>query len=569
MRSRSSSYCLALFLFIPSIATQTCSEPRSANCCENDSTIQADSSVPLISPTDLNCCFEGNLCCYSQGCVDSGMGNWSANNGYASVSQSGNSNIGASVYSVLESPWVNFSKPSCVEFTYFRRDTPYQLQVFLAFNNVEQPCLMEDQPNAAANNQNRTARFSIKPMTGKIQFRVLGGGATSNTQLPKLYDVTVVEDSCVNQDGQSTTSWARPQHTSTFCTQASVITMSSTTRHPTTSDRTCPTSCTDGDIPSPDSESDNSAAAIAGIIVPVVVLIVVVIIVVIIVYKRKRRQSKADDENRNTEDLSMTTGGTNIGNTATERQGNPFSRRDGDYTDIDLATTPSSNINPYELAEDATNTNGSLGPNLQRLKGSKEDDYSRIDEAQPAAAHSEKNSTPERPNPNDVYSVVNKPGKKTPTPEYSLAKIVGDTPALPNPNDVYSVVNKKGKTFDPATKPGQPDTEYNTISHNGNNTSSQKAASGDATPDTYNRISAVPSLGLNEKGRATTKPEDGLLTDDYNKLNLAGNGSMKEKNGAAGAAYDHVRNDPDDAYSKARIGKRNVVIDSDYHHLKP
>ncbi|XP_070183361.1 uncharacterized protein [Littorina saxatilis] len=226
------------------------------------------------------------------------MGNWSANNGYASVSQSGNSNIGASVYSVLESPWVNFSKPSCVEFTYSRGATPYQIQVFLAFNNVEQPFLVKDS-NSVPNNQNRTARFSIKPMTGKIQFRVLGGGATWNTPPPKLYHVTVVEDSCVHQDGQSTTS---------NCTQASVTTISSTTWHPTTSDRTCPTLSTDGDIPSPDGESDNSAAAIAGVVVTVVVLIVV-IIVVVLVCMRKRRQSKPDDENRNTEDLSMTTGG--------------------------------------------------------------------------------------------------------------------------------------------------------------------------------------------------------------------------------------------------------------------
>ncbi|KAK7098758.1 hypothetical protein V1264_002994 [Littorina saxatilis] len=278
--------------------------------------------------------------------------------------------------------------------------------------------------------------------------------------------------------------------------------------------------------------------------------------------------SKSND----TEDQSTPAGvGTITGNTATERRGNQLSRRDGDYTDIDVATTPSSDINPYDLADDGTNTNGSLHQNLQLPNGTKEDDYSRIDEAQPAAGHSrEKNTEQVKPNPNDVYSVVNKPGKKTPTPVYSLAKIVGDKPTQPNPNDVYSVVNKKGKKFEPAAKaPTGTDTEYNTISHNGNNTSSQKAASGDATPDTYNRISAVPSLGLNEKGRATTKPEDGLLKDDYNKLNLAGNGSMKEKSGAAGAAYDHVRNDPDDAYSKARIGKRHVVIDSDYHRLKP
>ncbi|XP_070199722.1 uncharacterized protein [Littorina saxatilis] len=558
MRYRLSLFCPVLFLFILSIATETCFNPRPANA-----SYQADSLVSFESPTDVSCCFEGDLCHYSQGCVDSGMSNWSTNNGYASVSQS-ISNKGASVYSVLESPWVKLSKPTCVEFTY-SRGLPYQLQVFLAFRNVEQPCLMENSTDVA-NNVNHTARFNIEPMTIKIQFRVKGGGAGQEVPPPKLYPIKVLEGGCSQKDGEFTEFWAKPLQMSTQCRQASVTATSSSTRHTTASSTTGPTA-TVGNITSPDGESDNSAAAIAGVMVTAVVL-VVVIIVVVIVYRRKRRQSKPDDDNENTEDLSTTAGGTNAGNTATERRGNPFSRRDGDYTDIDVATTPSSDINPYDLADDGTNTNGSLSPNLQRLNGSKEDDYSRIDEAQPAAAHSEKNATPERPNPNDVYSVVNKPGKKTPTPGYSLAKIVGEKPTQPNPKDVYSVVNKKGKKFEPAAKPGQPDTEYNTISHNGNNTSSQKAPGG-ATPDTYNRISAVPSLGLNENSRACTKPEDGLLTDDYNKLNLAGNGSMKEKSGAAGAAYDHVCNDPDDGYSKARTGKRNVVIDSDYHRLKP
>lgn len=130
---------------------------------------------------------------------------------------------------------------------------------------------------------------------------------------------------------------------------------------------------------------------------------------------------------------------------------------DGDSTDIDAvgtltqATACNADCNPddpYELAKDGAPgktrsshtdpfTNGASHYNQHQLNGTLEDDYSCIDDTQPTAtgAHG-KNTAPAQPDPRDVYSVVNKQGKKTPTSVYSLAKMVGDKPALPNPNDV-------------------------------------------------------------------------------------------------------------------------------------
>ncbi|XP_070199723.1 uncharacterized protein [Littorina saxatilis] len=237
MRYRLSLFCPVLFLFILSIATETCFNPRPANA-----SYQADSLVSFESPTDVSCRFEGDLCHYSQGCVDSGMSNWSTNNGYASVSQS-ISNKGASVYSVLESPWVKLSKPTCVEFTY-SRGLPYQLQVFLAFRNVEQPCLMENSTDVA-DNVTHTARLNIEPMTIKIQFRVKGGGAGQEVPPPKLYPIKVLEGNC----SQKVTSF-------------------------------------DGDI-------DNNAAAIAGVVtVAVVVVFIFIIIIIVVMFRRRKRKQR-------------------------------------------------------------------------------------------------------------------------------------------------------------------------------------------------------------------------------------------------------------------------------------
>ncbi|KAK7098792.1 uncharacterized protein [Littorina saxatilis] len=290
-----------------------------------------------------------------------------------------------------------------------------------------------------------------------------------------------------------------------------------------------------------DGDSDSNVGVIVGASVAAVAA-VVVFVIILIAYRRKVYARKPKGGKRNL-----------IGKSAPAGADNPALGPD----------------DPYELAED-----GAPGQNRNshQANGTLDDDYSCIGDTQHVATgvHG-MNTAPAKPDPKDVYSVVNKPDKKISTQGNSLAKTVGDKPVLPNPNDVYSVVNKKGKKPDLAPKPGHSDTEYNTISHKANDNSSQKAA-GDATTDTYNRIGGVASLGSKGKSQESALAEKGSLVDEYNTLDFADtrqNASRKETSGAARAAYDHVRNDPDDPYSKTQIGKRNVVIGSDYDHVKP
>ncbi|KAK7089636.1 hypothetical protein V1264_024964 [Littorina saxatilis] len=156
--------CTASFLGPILVVNSVCNNtPRPAGCQANNNQFAKDMDV--YPPSAVNCSFAGNLCCYRQGCFDVGMGNWSPTNGSASVTQY-NGGCGLESYSILESPWVIFSTPSCVQFAYSRR-TPYQLQVFLAFSNGTLPSRMENSQQVN-DNRNRTARFDIEHLTGKV-----------------------------------------------------------------------------------------------------------------------------------------------------------------------------------------------------------------------------------------------------------------------------------------------------------------------------------------------------------------------------------------------------------------
>ncbi|XP_070182910.1 uncharacterized protein [Littorina saxatilis] len=306
-------------------------------------------------------------------------------------------------------------------------------------------------------------------------------------------------------------------------------------------------------------DRDSNVGVIIGASVAAVAAVVVFVIVVMF-YRRKFQVRKPKGGKRNL-----------IGKSAPAGADNPALGPDDPY---ELAEDGAPGQNRNSRTDDYTyiGTEESSHQTHHQANGTLDDDYSCIGDTQHVATgvHG-MNTAPAKPDPRDVYSVVNKPGKKTPTPGNSLAKIVGDKPTLPNPNDVYSVVNKKGKKPDLAPKPGHSDTEYNTISHKANDNSSQKIA-GTATSDTYNRIGEVASLGSKGKSQESALAEKGSLVDEYNTLDFADtrqNASRKETSGAARAAYDHVRNDSDDPYSKTQIGKRNVVIGSDYDHVKP
>ena len=189
-------------------------------------------------------------------------------------------------------------------------------------------------------------------------------------------------------------------------------------------------------------------------------------------------------------------------------------------------------------------------------------------------------TTTTRPNTEDDYSVVNKTGKKTtptarPNPDdaYSLASESGKAPPTqPNPPDVYSVVNKVGNKPKVAAKPGQQEGGRNATTKPAGNKPAVPAKPRDVTGDSSNTVGTVPSPGEASNGGMAATPAGGdLAPDDYNTLSFDGarKGSAEpEERGTTRKAYDHVQSDPADPYSKTQIGKRNVVIDSDYDHVK-
>ena len=233
--------------------------------------------------------------------------------------------------------------------------------------------------------------------------------------------------------------------------------------------------------------------------------------------------------------------------------------RDSDSTPYYLAKiiTRDDDIDPYDHAEDGAPGKGRNSgghdhkrfqlhdaPHQKPLPSEKvvDGDYSEIDGPQDIT----------RSDVSDLYSRVRKEDKK---------------PVSPKPKDDYSVVNKKGKKPDVAAKSEQLEGDYNRIRLAG----SQPVASNtprDAPSDPYNRIGKVLSTDDVGNGGKLTKAEGDQVQDDYNTLNFDEARKMSAKTterGKTHKAYDRVQTDP---YSKAQVGKRNVVIDSDYDHVQ-
>ena len=233
--------------------------------------------------------------------------------------------------------------------------------------------------------------------------------------------------------------------------------------------------------------------------------------------------------------------------------------RDADNTPYDLAkiTTHDDDIDPYDHAEDGAPGKGRNSgghdhkrfqlhdaPHQKPFPSEKvvDGDYSEIDGPQDIT----------RSDVSDSYSRVQKTNKK---------------PGSPDPKDDYSVANKKGKKPEVATKFEQPEGDYNRIRLAG----SQPVASNtprDAPSYPYNRIGKVPSHDDIGNGGESTKAEGDQVQDDYNTLSFDEARKMSAKTterGTSHKAYDRVQTDP---YCKTQVGKRNVVIDSDYDHVQ-
>ena len=201
---------------------------------------------------------------------------------------------------------------------------------------------------------------------------------------------------------------------------------------------------------------------------------------------------------------------------------------DMDYYDLEAEDgTPGQRRQPGRDNYDHINTSGALKHDGSPHPDGAVDeyDYNHID-----SAH---NNSQSRGTFEDDYNHIDNP--PNPVGSSSSSDLAGRQPSA---NDVYSVVNKKPKA---ASKPavwGKP---------------------------------GVGSAGsvANGSGRPTRAEDKGVSPDDYNTLSFS-----ETRNESAMAvesrhkAYDHVTTDPADPYSKTRTGKPNVVIGSDYDHVK-
>ncbi|KAK7098793.1 uncharacterized protein [Littorina saxatilis] len=198
--------CTASFLGPIVVVNSACNNtPRDSGCHRNNNNYANDTTDHSTSA--VNCSFAGNLCCYREGCFDDGMGHWNTSNDYASVEQY-SGGCGDNSYSVLESRWVNFWTTSCIEYSY-DGISPYTLDVFLAFRSGTH---LSVKTNLVifGNNSLQTAQFEIEKVTGKIQFRVRGGGgqADNSSHGLQLFYVKITEGRCEYQDKRLSS----PQH---------------------------------------------------------------------------------------------------------------------------------------------------------------------------------------------------------------------------------------------------------------------------------------------------------------------------------------------------------------------
>ena len=72
-------------------------------------------------------------------------------------------------YSVLESPWLEFTTESCLQFRY-RRYTPAALDVFLALRNGSVLTVLDKNNNSKRYGAISTYTWTVPPGVGKVRF---------------------------------------------------------------------------------------------------------------------------------------------------------------------------------------------------------------------------------------------------------------------------------------------------------------------------------------------------------------------------------------------------------------
>ncbi|XP_076471516.1 uncharacterized protein LOC143301255 isoform X2 [Babylonia areolata] len=157
---------------------QTCVLPLPGKCSSDNYTIDGNEVCELNAGS---CDFNSNsgLCLYQQGCADPPMSNWTLVGGQAQARQEGAGICPSSdyYYSVLESPWLHVTHPSCLKFSYSRAH-PAALDVFLDHRDGRISTVLNRSNNAGYNVRN-DVKWNVDPGIRKIVFRAYGGGGGS------------------------------------------------------------------------------------------------------------------------------------------------------------------------------------------------------------------------------------------------------------------------------------------------------------------------------------------------------------------------------------------------------
>ncbi|XP_076471817.1 uncharacterized protein LOC143301422 [Babylonia areolata] len=166
--------------------------PKPGRCSSDNYTVDS-TQVCDLNAGSCGINRDSGLCFYQQGCADPCMSTWTRVHGRAQAGQHGPGNCSSSeyYYTVLESPWLNVTHPSCLKF-FYSRGLPAALDVFLDHRDGGISTVL-DRSNNAGNNSRTNEQSNVDPGVAKVIFRAYGGGGTA---VVKIFKVSVDPGLC-------------------------------------------------------------------------------------------------------------------------------------------------------------------------------------------------------------------------------------------------------------------------------------------------------------------------------------------------------------------------------------
>ncbi|XP_076471156.1 uncharacterized protein LOC143301038 [Babylonia areolata] len=146
---------------------EKCKLPEPGKCSSDSTT--ASPAVRELNAGSCDFNSTSGLCLYQQGCADPNMSNWTVRGDRVQAWQEGAGTCSSSVYyySVLESPWLHVTHPSCLKFSYSTA-SPAALDVFLDHRDGGISTVL-DRSNNAGNDVRNDVKWNVDPGIRKVQ----------------------------------------------------------------------------------------------------------------------------------------------------------------------------------------------------------------------------------------------------------------------------------------------------------------------------------------------------------------------------------------------------------------